>query len=646
MDLYDVVFPVNIGALTYRCPAELSGIVKPGMIISAHLKNSVTKGVILRKASGKPPGVIKDIMEAHTAAPVMSGSLIRLLDWMSDYYIAERGIVLKHILPRELLSRANPRKSVRINPMPIDAAQIPDNSISSLSADNDLAAAVAASIGDPAYRTFLLHAPSSDYAHAFLMKTIADAGQCIILVPEITLLKSIYARLHELFGRRLCLFHSELRRDERRRSLEQILSAQSDIILGTRSAVFAPLKKVSFIAVLDEHNTSYKQECSPCYNGRDVAVMRGFFEKATVLLSSVRPSVESFYNCRSGKYTLLKPSSGVKMPGVRVIDMRYEKHIKPYLSKAAVEAAAKCLKSEGRVMFVINRRGYSTLLECQDCNYVEECPDCRIPLVYHKQDMTMKCHYCGHLQSKMPELCKKCKGHNVQLLGAGTQRVQEDIEQIFGIKGARLDSDRMRRRSVPGGETSSAFLSENRIVIGTKLMTRRLNRDITFSMAVILNADSLLNLPDFRSAEKAYQEIIAVMEKIDPGGKVLIQTRMPQHYIFKSTKSNNYDDFFQEELQRRRALLYPPFSRLVIVRCFSKRDLSKQLSGSMREAGKDDVDILGPSILKNKKGEYEYKLLLRSPSRRRLHAAAKSVIETFSNSRDVRIRIDVDPQVI
>ncbi|MCJ7481823.1 MAG: primosomal protein N' [Thermodesulfovibrionales bacterium] len=645
MDFYDVVFPVNIGALTYRCPEALSGHVKPGMMVSVYLKNSITKGIVLRKASGICSGKIKDIREVHDTVPVLSSSLIHLLEWMSDYYIAEQGLVLKNILPKEVFAKVSLKKTRQSSRPRVQNNRTTVDRLNTVPVDNTMVNAVTASISDSTYKTFLLHAPSSAYAYSFLLKTIAEARNGIILVPEISALTILYSHLSEHFGERICLFHGELSKGKRREAIARILSSQSDIMLGTRSAVFAPFKKISFIVVLQEHSSSYKQENSPCYSGRDIAVMRGFFEKATVLLTSVSPSIESLYNGKSGKYIVLKPESDVKVPKVRVIDMRYEKHIKPYLSKTVIDTATKHLKRAGKIMFVVNRRGYSTLLECMDCNYVEECPDCKIPLVYHKQDMSMKCHYCGYTQSKVPEFCSRCKGHNLQLLGAGTQRAQEDIENILGISTIRLDSDKMKRKSLIAGVTGAACLAENRIIIGTKLMTRRLDSTVQFSMAAILNTDIFLNLPDFRSAEKAYQEISSVIDKIEPNGEILIQTRLPHHYLFKGVKNNDYDLFFQEELHRRKALLYPPFSRLILIKCVSKRELSKEISENIKKTG-GDVEILGPSVSKNKKKEYEYKLLLKSPVRGKLHAAAKSIIETFRASKDVRVKIDVDPYVI
>jgi primosomal protein N' (replication factor Y) (superfamily II helicase) len=645
MDFYDIVFPVNLGALTYRCPESLSGRVKPGMMVSAPLKNSTMKGIVLKKASGSHSGAVKDITEAHNSAPVLSSSLIQLLNWMSDYYVTAHGLVLKNMIPKEVFENTRLKITRECKRLRMQNRSSLTDRLKGLPVDMAMADVVSASISNSEYQTFLLHAPSSAYAVSFILKAAFNARNWVILVPEISTLKNLYALLSEHFGQRISIFHSELSKGKRHETYRRILSAQSDIVIGTRSAVFAPLKKASFIAVLQEHNTSYKQESSPCYSGRDVAVMRGFFDNATVLLASISPSIESLYNCKTGKYTLLKPASNLKAPRVRIINMRYEKHIRPYLSKTVIESTSKYLKNEGKIMLVVNRRGYSTLLECMDCNHIEECPDCRIPLVYHKEDMSLKCHYCGHFRQKVPDLCGKCRGHNIQLLGAGTQRVQEDIEDILGVSGMRFDSDKMKRKSVVKEETGFPCLTENRIAIGTKLMTRRLDTDVTFSMAAILNVDMFLNLPDFRSSEKAYQEISSVMDKIEPEGELLIQTRMPQHYIFKSIKNKDYNLFFQEELRKRKALLYPPFSKLILVKCISKRDLSKALSENSKKP-EDDVEILGPSVSKNKKRENEYLVLLKSPNRVALHERAKEFFDSFRALRGVRIRIDVDPQVI
>jgi primosomal protein N' (replication factor Y) len=644
MDFFNVLFPVNIGSLTYRCPDEFNDIAEPGMIVSAPLKNKTTKGVIAGRPSKIPEGEMKYILDVHGNTPVLSANMLSLLAWMSEYYIAEPGLILKNMLPKEAFTRVKQRRSkvkLQTAPQKYDRwGAAPDV----IDAGDGLLRSLCGSLQKGDYRTFLLHAPSTQYEYSFLMEILADTEGAIVLVPEVSALNNLYPPLSARFGERVSLFHSELSRGRRSESIERIISGKSDIVLGTRSAVFAPLKKVRLIAVLHEHSSSYKQESSPCYSGRDVAVLRGSIEKATVLLSSICPSVESFCNCKSGKYTLLAPADHIQKPKVRVIDMRYAKLLKPYLSKAVVDASARYLKKNSKIMFVVNRRGHSTL-HCTDCDHVAECPGCGIPLVFHKQDMSLRCHYCGYTLRKIPESCSRCKGYNIQLFGAGTQRVQEELESLFGSGVLRLDSDRAKSRSEMDSLIGAAFTEANRILVGTKLMTKRLDRTHKFSMTAILNMDLLLNIPDFRSAEKAYQEISSVTDMTEPGGEIFIQTRMPQDYLFKSLKDHDYNSFVREELLRRKSLGYPPYSRLVLLKFMSKRDISPELSENIRRTA-EGPEILGPFTTKNARGENEFRLLMKSSLRGKLHEAARIFAEAFRNLKDVKIKIDVDPLVI
>lgn len=639
MEFFDVVFPINLGPLTYRCQKKLSEVARPGMIVSAPLKNKTEKGVIIGRSLTVISDEIKDIQEIFSDMPILSGKMIKLLRWMSEYYLAEQGIVLKSMLPREAFIRVKQRK----------AKILPKNSSSKkhyplyiTDIDSSTVSVVMESIHKNIYKTFLLHAPSSRYEYSFLLKILSGTNNAILLIPELSLIQNLYLFLYERFGERVCLFHSELSKGKRSEAVERVLSGYSDIVLGTRSAVFAPLKKVSLIAVLHEHSGSYKQKGGMSYSARDVAVKRGYFERATVLLSSICPSIESLYNGRLGKYTVLKLLDDNRKPKIRVIDMRNEKLLKPYLSKIVVNASVNYIKNDKKVMFVINRRGYSTLLQCLDCNYIEECPDCRIPLVLHKQDMSMKCHYCGYVVSYVPESCSRCKGYSMQLLGAGTQRVQEDIEELIGIKTLRLDSDKARKKSDIEKLLRTTMNDDVKIIVGTKLMTRRLGIPMGFSMAAILNTDLLLHMPDFRSAEKTYQEILSIIGTIDPDGEIFIQTRMPQNYLFKHLKNYDYASFFREELQRRKSLRYPPYSRLLIIKFISKGNISKELSEIIGRADKD-VEILGPFISRNSRDGNEFRLVLRSSVRRSLHSVARIFMETFKDSKNIKTKVDVDP---
>ncbi len=504
---------------------------------------------------------------------------------------------------------------------------------------------IISSLNKDAYKTFLIQTPSSSYEYFFLTRILACTTHAIILVPEISMLKNVYPLLSEQFGERVCLFHGELSRGQRSEALERIVSGRSDIVLGTRSAVFVPLKHVSFIAVLHEHSTSYKQESSPCYHARDVAVMRGFMEKSVVLLSSISPSIESFYNCKLGKYTFLKHSDSTPRAKIRIVNMRHQKLSNPYLSKTVVDAAAKYMDRDKKILFFMNRRGYSTCLQCDDCEYIEECPHCSIPLIFHKQDMTMKCHYCAYALPKIPVRCRRCNSYNLRLGGAGTQRVQEDLEKLTGMKTFRIDSDTARKKSEIDKSIGLASSGDTGIIIGTKLMTRRVSVAGGFSMAAVLNADLFLNIPDFRSAERAYQEISAISDKVEPGGEVFIQTKMPQNYLFRTLKNYDYASFFKEELPLRRDLRYPPYAKLLIMKFTTETDLSKKLSEVIDRTG-ESVEVLGPFTSKESRNRKEFRLLLKSSVRGSLHTAARMFLDAFRDDKEVKVKADVDPVMI
>lgn len=639
MEFFDIVFPLNLGPLTYRCPEGLSDIVEPGMVVSAPLKGKTRKGIIAGRSLKAPTADVKDIQKVHGNTPVLNTKMITLLRWISEYYMAEQGLVLKNMLPKEAFTELKQKKIHTVRKAETSAEGCLDYASDII--DSKMLDTLTDSILKQTYITFLIHAPSSVYEYLFLLRILEGIKNAIILVPEVSLINNLYPDLNKRFGERLCLFHSGLSRSKRSETIEGILSGRYDIVLGTRSAVFAPLKKVSFIAVLHEHSDFYKQKGGLCYNGRDIAVMRGYIEGVTVLLSSHCPSIESLYNCKKGKYTLLTPKTDVKRPKVRIVDMRNEKLLGSYLAKRVVDASLRYVKGNNKVMFVMNRRGYSTLLQCAECSYIEECPDCKIPLIFHKQGMSMRCHYCGYI-SNLHDKCSRCKGYNVKLLGAGTQRLEEDIEKLIGIKTLRFDSDRARKSSEIERLIKLIRDDEGRIIIGTKLMTKRLGITGGFSMAAILNIDLLLNLPDFRSTEKAFQEISSVIDKVKPNGEIFIQTMMPENYLFKYLREYNYASFFREELHRRKSLLYPPYSKLLLLKFISKRDISEKLSGIIEKIDKD-VKILGPSISKRNTQRHVFRILLKSSNREDLHSVAKTFIEVLKDSKGIKIKVDVDP---
>lgn len=636
MEFIDVLFPLNLGPLTYKCPDLLIDKARPGMLVSAPLKNKLSRGIILNKSSNSAPANIKNISDIHGEAPMLEAPLLKLLNWMSDYYIANKGIVLKNILPKEAFKKVKSRGTRK-------PEKIKEKDFDLLDVDENILSRIKGSAMRKEYRTFLLHAPTSVYEISSLIKLLQayPQRQAIILVPEITHINHMVPFVREVAGERLCIMHSGLSGGQRSDALEKIISGKCTVVLGTRTAIFVPLKDVSLILAMQEHSSSYKSEEGLRYNGRDIAVMRGYLEKATVVLSSICPSIESFYNAKRNKYTLLRPDAVIQKPRIKIVNMYHEKQPGPNLSKTVIDAAISSIKKHERIMLVINRRGYSMLV-CRECNYTETCDKCGIPLVFHNDDKSVRCHYCG-FKSPSPDKCKRCGSFNVELTGAGIQRVEENIKKLLNIEPVRLDSDRIKNKARL--EDLSEIIKGGTTIIGTKLLTKRLHSAGEFGMAAVLNADTYLNLPDFRSAEKAYQEISVISDKIKPDGRLFIQTRMPQNYLFKFIKNYDYAAFCEEELSRRKAISYPPYSKLALI-AFKGKDYN---GNKVRDAVKrlvaenEDLEILGPSLSSTRKGQKEYSLLLKTTSKKKLHSSAKEFLKMLEGSKNLKVSIAIDP---
>lgn len=629
----DVLFPINLGPLTYRCPDRLSESAVEGMLVSAPLKNRLSKGILLGRTSPPPKGPIKELAEIHGNTPALSPNILKLLKWISDYYIAPEGLVLKQTVPSEIFSKTKARRSRKnsIQGPALDLIDIEQNAISP----------VLDSISAHRYQTFIVQSPSLPYEYSLAMSLLHITRNIIILFPEISQAGRFFSAARKIFEERVCMLHSRMPKGQRSEYIVDITSGRRDIIIGTRAALFAPLKAVSLIIVLHEHNSIYKAEDGIRYHSRDVAVMRGFLEKATVVLSSTTPSIDSCFNAFSGKYVLVKPPPVSRRPRIQIVDMRFEKKVRPGIAKTVMDSARNALKNGRNIMLVMNRRGYSTLLSCRECGHAEHCPVCNIPLVMHKDDRTLKCHYCGK-NLALPDRCSRCGSFDLELLGSGTQRVQEDIENLFGTETLRFDSDMAKSPSDIRELMKTVSGEPIQIIIGTKMMTKRIKGHRKFSLVAILNIDASLNFPDFRASEKAYRELSGVIDLVEPDGEILVQTRFPQNPLFRYFRENAYPSFVHHELRTRKELRYPPFEKLILIRFRGGPDTAEKIMQCLHGTGKN-IEVLGPTIGRDKKGMEEQTILLKSGNRQVLNKTARAVLEEFRTRKDIDIRIDVDP---
>ncbi|HXX81075.1 MAG TPA: primosomal protein N', partial [Thermodesulfovibrionales bacterium] len=587
-------------------------------------------GVIRGKAMHIPQGSVKEIHTVLQDRPIFTASMMNLIQWMADYYLVSEGLVLKSMLPKDLFKTAKSREpvSTRIPCAASDAA--------GLATDHNITATMQESISRMEYKTYLLHVPSFLHEISYLSLIARNARSSIVLVPEVSHIEEVAPYLYELAGQRLTILHGRLSSAQRRNAFHRIISGDSDVVLGTRLAVFSPLRSPSFIAVLQEHDRSYKNLEGLRYHARDTAVMRGYLEKATVLLSSPCPSLESFHNSAIGKYTPLTPGGKRQKPRIEVINMKVAKKITSHLSKRTMDVTASCIKNKGNALLLVNRKGYS-MLQCADCGSIEACQECSIPLVYHKNEGLLKCHYCGYAR-KVTDICSKCKSSRFEMVGAGTQRIASDIEHYLHVKPLLLDKDVLREypdhgnlhHISPGKET----------VVGTKVITKRLPKHGSFDLCVLLNPDMQLHLPDFRSAELLFQEIVSTSEYVRDAGLLLIQTRMPEHYLFRHIKTYNLSEFYKEELSVRRSLSYPPFSRMVLFTITAKGETEEILMRALTYT-EGAVEVIGPVRTHRKRDQW--KLLLKSPSKKYLHRYARNILEKLGKKKGLRTVADVDP---
>ncbi len=633
MRYVDVVFPLNLGRLTYRCPEGLADTIGPGMLVSAPLRKGSDKGIVLAVHETPRPGRLREIAEIHGDRPVFGGDMLRLISWMADYYIAPEGIILKQTVPQEVFDRTRERKSAKkTSPRPPGLPDLPPEEVMPI-----LKAA-----GGDKYEAFLVHAPSTEYEYSLGRAIIASGMKKVLFIlPETIHADRFFDAVTDIAPDRSCVMHSGISRGRRSTAVDGIIAGDYDIVIGTRAALFSPLQDVSLIVVMHEHSGSYKLEDGVRYNIRDAAVMRAFLAKTKVVLSSVSPSIDSWFNSLCGKYRLIRPAAEPARPRIRIIDMRYGRKASPHVAKPVFEAARRNLREGRQTIFVMNRRGYASLLLCKECGHTESCDACSLPMVLYKEERVLRCHRCGTTR-RVTDRCSRCRGFSLEPVGAGTQRIQEELGGLFGVDALRFDSDRVKRKTETGELLEAVSAGSKQLVIGTKMLTRRLGGSRQFSAAVILNMDTSLNQPDFRAAEKAYRELSSLAGLIGPTGEVFIQTRFPSTSLYRCFRENDYAAFVREELAQRQALKYPPYVRLLNLTVSGDPSLPDRIiKHILRTAA--DIEVLGPLSRRNKRGVEESDILLKSPDRRALNEAARAVIGRFGNSGGVTIMADVDP---
>jgi primosomal protein N' (replication factor Y) len=488
-------------------------------------------------------------------------------------------------------------------------------------------------------------------------------------VPEISLTPQVTARLYNNFGGIVAVLHSKMSLGERYDAWRGVVSGKYKVVVGPRSAMFAPLKDIGIIIVDEEHDGSYKQfENVPRYHARDAAVMLGKFSNCPVILGSATPSSESMYNAKTDKYRLVeltKRIDNARMPKIALLNMAEERKrakLEGVFSKTLLDRIKDRLEKKQGVIILQNRRGFATQVYCDDCQEFESCPNCSVGLVYHIQSGTLQCHYCG-FSRKAPPACTNCGSVNLMYYGTGTQRVEDELAYYFpNARIERIDSDSIGRK----GELSMILTrfgkGEIDILIGTQMVAKGLDFP-NVTLVGVISAEATLWLPDFRADERTFQLLTQVAGRAGRSnieGEVLIQTQNPDNFTLQMALANNYAGFYEKTIFERQRFSYPPFSRLCLIE--TKDEDEQKAAGAAMDIHKELMKIGGgliisppnPAVLSKLKGQYRFHIMVKSlrsldTSGAALRNAVLNAFITFnreSRYRDVRAIIDIDPQSV
>lgn len=588
------------------------------------------------EAAGRP--MLVDELAAATGASAAVIQRLEKLGVVSSFTQVERIDLARHRL-------SPPESGVVFELLPEQAAAVD---------------ALAAALDRRAYVPFLLHGVTGAGKTEVYLRAVARAldagGSAIILVPEIGLVPALAAAVRQRFGPVSAILHSGLATTERRQEWERIRIGEARIVVGPRSAVFAPVVDLRLIVVDEEQDGAYKQDQSPRYNGRDVALVRARAARAVAVLASATPSLESIHNVTRGKLSLLRLPrrvGGSALPETSVVDLRAQgwagRPGEVSFSPLLLQELSSTLESGGQAVLLRNRRGYSPMLLCRACGEDHRCEDCGLPRTLHRRAGTLRCHYCGSSRSR-PLVCGRCGADALEPMGSGTERVEEELRGLMpGVPLAVLDADVASR---PGG--AARVLEEfaaghAKVLIGTQMVAKG-HHFPEVALAAVLAADSYLGFPDFRAVERTWALLTQLAGRAgrgDRAGRFIIQSWHPEHYAIRAVVAHDEQRFVDEELRFRRAFAYPPFTRMVALvvshpNQSSGADVARELGAALQRTGTEGVRIAGPAPapLERLRGSWRWQILVRGPSIARIRAMVAEAMQTVDRRHVV---VDVDP---
>ena len=483
-----------------------------------------------------------------------------------------------------------------------------------------------------------------------IKKAFFEGYGSIFLVPEISLTPQMVKRFQTEFKNNIAILHSSLSDIERAKEWENIYTGVKKIVLGVRSAIFSPVKNLKYIILDEEHEVTYKQDSSPRYNAKYVAIKRCLDEDAKLILGSATPSIESYYYAKTGIYELLSLEDrygNAEMPDIQVVDMKKEEDL--FFSKSLLEEIKNTLLKNEQVILLLNRKGYSTYIQCKDCGYVEECDNCSIKMSYYKSTNKYKCNYCGK-QIHYTGKCTKCGSTNLIHSGKGIERIEEELKKYFDVPMIKVDSELSRNKDYFSKIYKDFSDKKYSILIGTQIIAKGLHFP-NVTLVGVINSDIILNFPDFRSGEKTFQLLTQVSGRAGRGdkkGKVIIQTYEPENNVIKDSKEENYNLFYEKEISSRKVFSYPPFSKILNIG-FSSEDEIRLLELSKRfydEIKSQDIELYGPmpSMVYKVQKRFRMNIFVKGSKKKidKFKLFLKKKLNEFNDTK-VRIVVDIDP---
>ena len=507
--------------------------------------------------------------------------------------------------------------------------------------------------------TYLLHGVTGSgktEVYINLIEKVLKKGKtAIVLVPEISLTPQMVNRFEQVFGQKIAALHSALSEGEKYDEWRRINRGEVSIVIGARSAIFAPLSNIGIIIIDEEHSDSYKQENNPRYDAKNIAMIRSKNHGCPVVMGSATPLLDSYARSLKGVYQLLELPhrvNGKSLPKVELIDMNEEmKYSKGHFSKKLLSAISETIEKQEQVILLLNRRGYSSFVSCKNCSYTVKCPHCDISLTYHKSSNTLRCHYCGYGTS-LPKKCPKCGEESISTLGVGTEKIEEELESFLpNAKVLRMDVDTTSRKGMHKKMINSFKNHEYDILLGTQIVAKGLDFPLVTLVGVI-NADTSLNIPDFRSSENTFSLLSQVSGRSGRSqkeGKVLIQTYNQDHYAIKFSTNHDYKSFYEKEMDIRKKLKYPPYYYICYVRISGKDYdyVSNEANKIKRSLDRNLLStiILGPSpaMVFRVNNIYRYGIILKYKKEDNLYETLEKIIHHYKENKKITIDIDFNP---